>query len=229
MDSSCFTMSYLESLSTGELITLAEKSGLDIPHGLERVFIIEELLYLGHNGDDKADDIVDMSHHEFKELAALPKHYNISSVEVLVRDPLWAFVFWDLKEHDRLLHQKMADFPGYWLRVIPMKEEANQQEDTHAARQRVPDLASSFTVAVGLNDSGWYVGFPPDDGRWFKIELCTMYQDDFTVLAESPSFMLPGLIGRRDDLQENRLAQLSGVDHFALAHSEDRLSRPRGI
>jgi hypothetical protein len=227
MDSPCFTMSYLESLSTGELITLAEKSGLDIPHGLERVFIIEELLYLDHDSDEKADDIVDLNHHDFKELTALPKHYNISSVEVLVRDPLWAFVFWDIKEHDRILHQKVVDFPGYWLRVIPMKEESPNPGD--AARQKVPDFASSFTVAVGMNDFGWYVGFPPDNGRWFKIELCTMYQDDFTVLAESLPFMLPSLIKSYEDVQANRLAQLSGVDHFTLAHSKDRLSRPRGV
>ena len=45
------TIPYLESLSTGELIDLAVKNGLDIPPGLERVFIIEELLYLDHDAE----------------------------------------------------------------------------------------------------------------------------------------------------------------------------------
>jgi len=35
---------WLESLSTAELIKLADSFGIDIPHGLERIFIIEELL-----------------------------------------------------------------------------------------------------------------------------------------------------------------------------------------
>jgi hypothetical protein len=226
MDSSCFAIPYLESLSTGELITLAEKCGLDIPIGLERVFIIEELYYLGHDGDNKAREINDLDHHEIKEAAALPKQYNISFIEVLVRDPLWVFAFWEIKKHDWEQHQKATDFSGYFLRVIPLKGEGLQ-----------PDIAASFTVAVGPDDSAWYVGFSPEDGRNFKIELCSRCNDNCTVLAESSPFALPRLIKPQpdrleDDIQaayKNALVQLSGVDRFSLIHSEDRLPPPRVV
>jgi hypothetical protein len=226
MDSSCFAIPYLESLSTGELIMLAEKCGLDIPIGLERVFIIEELYYLGHDSENKAGELDELEHREIKEAAALPRQYNISFIDVLVRDPLWAFVFWEIKKHDLELHQKANDFSGYFLRVIPLKGEGFQ-----------PDISASFTVAVGTDDSAWYVGFSPEDGRNFKIELCSRCSDNCTVLAESRPFVLPRLIKQQpenpeDDIQavyKNPLVQLSGVDRFSLIHSEDRLPRPRVV
>jgi hypothetical protein len=226
MDSSCFAIPYLESLSTGELFTLAEKCGLDLPNGLERVFVIEELYYLGQDGENKAVEADDLEHREIKEAAALPKQYNISFIEVIVRDPLWVFVFWEIKKQDLDLHQKALDFSGYFLRVIPLKGDSFQ-----------PDLAASFTVAVGVDDSAWYVGFSPEDGRSFKIELCSRHGENCTVLAESRPFILPRLIrpqfnDTEEDLQaiyKNPLLQLSGIERFSLIHSEDRLPRPRVV
>jgi hypothetical protein len=226
MDSSCFAIPYLESLSTSELMGLAEKCGLDLPLGLERVFIIEELYYLGHDGENKASETDDLDHREIKEAVALPRQYNISFIEVLVRDPLWVFVFWEIKKHDWELHQKSADFSGYFLRVVPLKGDSLQ-----------PDIAASFTVAVGIADFAWYVGFSPEDGRHFRIELCSRHSDDCTVLAESRPFVLPRLIrpqigNPEEDIQavyNNSLVKLSGVDRFSLIHSKDRLPCPRVV
>jgi hypothetical protein len=226
MDSSCFAIPYLESLSTGELVMLAEKCGLDIPIGLERVFIIEELYYLGQDSEAGATGADDLNNREIKEAVALPGKYNISFIETLVRDPLWVFVFWEIKGQDLEINQKAADFSGYFLRVIPLKGESLQ-----------PDTTASFTVAVNTNDSAWYVGFSPEDGRSFKIELCSRYSENCTVLAESRPFTLPRLIRPQiDTLEEdiqavykNPLVQLSGVNRFSLIHSEDRLPRPRVI
>ncbi|MDR0457350.1 MAG: DUF4912 domain-containing protein [Treponema sp.] len=220
------TLAYLESLSTGELIELAGKNGLDIPPGLERVFIIEELLYPDHDHDDKAGEteeahIHDSHHHEFREFVVLPPQYHVSFIDVLIRDPLWAFVFWEIKAHDREQHEKSADFKGYCLRVIPLNEDSLQ-----------PDEAASFMVTVDDGDSARYLGFPPEDGRCFKVELCMLNHEGHTVLAESRPFRLPRLIMQKpdDDLQavyRNPLAELSGIGRFSLVHSEDRLLRSR--
>jgi len=220
------TLAYLESLSTGELVKIAAKNGLDIPPGLERVFIIEELLYLDNDIDDKAGEtdeaeIHDSHHHEFKEFMVLPQQYHVSFIDVLIRDPLWAFVFWEIKAHDRNIYKNAVDFKGYCLRVIPLNEDDMQ-----------PDEAASFLVAVDLDDSSRYLGFPPEDGRCFKVELCMLNREDRAVIAESRPFRLPRLIKLKpdEDLQavyNNPLAILSGVDRFSLVHSEDRLLRPR--
>jgi len=227
---------YLESLSTGELVDLAAKKSLDIPPGLERTFIIEELLYPDNGlhsktGETEKTDIHDAHHHEFKEFLVLPQQYHISFIDVLIRDPLWAFVFWEINAHDRDIYENAAGFKGYGLRVIPLKEDMQ------------PDEAASFMVTVDSGDSARYLGFPPEDGRFFKVELCMLNREDRTVLAESRPFRLPRLIKPKtdtpmaaptaapdDDIQavyRNPLAELSGVDRFSLARSEDRPLRPR--
>ena len=216
MDLSCYKTQTLERLSTDELIDLAEKKGLDIPPGLERVFIIEEILYLDLYGiarTGKAD-----------EHKTYPKQHNVSMIEVIVRDPLWAFIFWEIKGQDKELYENAAEFEGYCLRVIPFKPDNGQ-----------PDLASSFTVAVGTEDSSWYIGFPPDIGCLFKVELCVLQQANCVVIAASLPFKMPHLIDSRRDssgeiqmIYKNPLTQLSGIEHFSLLRSLDRQLRPRG-
>ena len=44
MDVTRFTRVFLDSLSTDELVKLADSHGIDIPPDLERIFVIEELL-----------------------------------------------------------------------------------------------------------------------------------------------------------------------------------------
>ncbi|MDR2719078.1 MAG: DUF4912 domain-containing protein [Treponema sp.] len=219
-------LAYLESLSTGELTELAAKNGLDIPPGLERAFIIEELFYLNKDIDDteretEEADLHDSHHHEFKEFMTLPLQYHVSFIDVLIRDPLWAFVFWEIKASDRNIYENAADFKGYCLRVIPLKEDSLQ-----------PDEAASFMVTVDSGDTARYLGFPPEDGRCFKVELCMLNREDRAALAESRPFRLPRLIKLKPDediqaVYRNPLAQLSGVDRFSLVHSEDRLLRSR--
>jgi len=224
------TISYLESLSTGELIGLAVKNGLDIPPGLDRGFIIEELFYLDHDAEgayahahhdiNQVDDKI-----EFKEFAMLPKQYHISFIEVLIRDPLWAFVFWEIKAHDRKHYESAVGFSGYCLRVMPLtlKDDALQMNED-----------ASFIVSVDIDDYARYLGFPPHDGRCFKVELCLRGHGNCTVLAESRPFTLPRLIepASNEHIQavyRNPLAVLSGLERFSLVRSEDRLLRSREI
>ena len=215
MDSPCYTTQSLERLSTDELSKLAEKHGLDIPQDIERVFIIEELMYLNEDSGSRAGDIEDIYY--------IPKKRDISIVEVLVRDPLWAFVFWEIKKHDQDFYEAEPDFEGYCLKVIPLKEGSQQ-----------PDTAGEYIVSVG-KDNAWYLGFPPDDRRFFKIELCVSGWENLTVLAVSQPFRMPRLIDIRNTgdveiqaLYRNPMAQLSGVNRFTMLRNMDRQLRLRG-
>ena len=209
-----YTTQFLERLSTDELISLAVKHGLDVPAELERIFIINELLYLDTDGIGKSEE---------EENPALLKQHNVSIIEVLVRDPLWAFVFWEIKDQDKADYEGDTDFEGYFLRVIPLKQDSSQ-----------PDIAASFTVAVGKNDSAWYLGFPPDDRRFYQVELCVSRLEESIVLAVSRPFRMPLLIDPKhtgDDgvqsVYQTPLAQLSGVEHFSLLRKMDRPLRSR--
>jgi hypothetical protein len=137
---------HLESLSTGELIKLADSFGIDIPHGLERIFIIEELLeYSNESAQEEKDDIeIDLS---YPETAALPKQYNISYIDVIIRDPLWVFVYWEIKNHDREIHENAHNFKGYFLRLIPI----NGEETNSKLNENI------FTVPVDIKDCARYI------------------------------------------------------------------------
>jgi hypothetical protein len=225
MDDSRLTRAYLDSLSTNELANLADCYGIDIPPGLERIFIIEELLDMALGDEYELEEDVEepVVFTEFPEAAALPKQYNITFLEVLIRDPLWAFVFWEIKSHDKELYEKAPDFSGYYLKVIPL------DGGTGGPRE------NSFTVSVGIHDTAWYLGFPPAEGR-YRVDLCALRGNDEIVLAVSRPFMLPRLLnmplksGEQNprDLGQvylNPLAMLSGAGEFPVIRNADRLSR----
>jgi len=189
-------------------------------------YVLTLSLFFSH--DTNVMETIDATLQEVKDLVTLPKCYNISFVETLVRDPLWTFVFWEIRKQDRDLHENSVHFDGYRLRVVPLKEPGFQ-----------PDMAASFTVTVGKNDCGWYLGFPPNGWRWYKIELCAAHKAECAVLAGSRPFFLPRLIQPRlentsmvlnkdeeiQSLYRNPLAQLSGIDNFLLYRGIDRQSR----
>jgi hypothetical protein len=224
MEDPRLTRPYLESLSTGELVKLADTFGVDIPAELERIFIIEELLEIAA-GDEFAPEDTTEDRPDFTEAATLPKQYNISFIEVMIRDPLWAFVFWEVKGNYRELYEKALDFVGYCLRVIPLEADGGADRD------------NSFTVPVGVEDTAWYVGFPPAEGR-YQVALCARREEAETTITVSRPFKMPRLIepphrisGSPKDIQDvyrSPLACLSGARDFAVTRSADRRLRTKG-
>jgi hypothetical protein len=209
---------FLESLTTAELIQLADRAGIDVPPGLERIIIIGELLETmddAEEGAEKKPAFVPEERRLPTSSAPFPNHYNITYVNVLVRDPLWAFAFWEINVHDRELHERAPDFGGYCLRV-----------EADPLSQAMQD--SSFTVPVGTGDSAWYLGFSPSGGT-FRVDLCAIRREESVILAMSEPFSLPNLhepLGNRySRASHNPLLRLSGIDEFKILHNTSRSSR----
>jgi hypothetical protein len=220
--------SFLERLTTAELVKLADRAGIDVPPGLERIVIIGELLETLEDAGEAVEKKPPFASEERRLPAAsvpFPGHYNITFVNVLVRDPLWAFAFWEINVHDRELHEKAPDFGGYCLRV----EAGLWSDDPKPAGPRVKAAEdSSFTVQVGAGDSAWYLGFSPSGGT-FRVELCAIRREESVVLAVSRPFSLPNLhepLGNRySRASHNPLLRLSGVDEFNILRNTSRSSR----
>jgi hypothetical protein len=210
-----FTKPYLETLTTGELARLADRFGIDIPPGLDRIFIIRELLDIEAEAGVWAKKAIPLAERGYLEPVPLPKQYNITYIDVLLRDPLWAFVFWEIKGYDKALYEGAVDFGGYCLKVVP---------ETMPGRAAATD---SFTVSVGAGDSAWYLGFPPSGGC-FKVELCVVRGTETGVLAVSCPFRLPRLLNPPEgdrELLRNPLIRLSGAGDFPVLRNTDRSSR----
>jgi hypothetical protein len=210
---------WLESLSTEQLIKLADSFGIDIPAELERIFIIEEILDI--SGAVRQENAGDMEENPaYAETALLPKQYNISYIEVLIRDPLWVFAFWEVKKHDRELHESADDFNGYCLRIIPLDE--NKKE-------KAPN-DNPFTIPVNTEDCARYLGIVEHSAQnsdCYIIKLCVNKGDSLLTLASSHPFYLPKPVENDivTDLSRNHLIRLSGVQELIVTKNIDRLSK----
>lgn len=212
-----YSRTWLEGLSTGELAKLAEDTGLDIPPGLERIFIIEELLL------ESSYEKIESSESELNiissrmDTADIPKQYNISFVEVIVRDPLWIFVHWEIRAHDRELYETANDFAGYFLRVYQLDE-----------GELLPkSKENSFVIQIDADDSARYLSFTEHsytDSNCYIIKLCVNRGGLELQLAISQPFKLykPAESG---NIVSNPLIRLSGITDFNTIQTINRSSR----
>jgi hypothetical protein len=231
---------YLESLTTAELIRISDKWEIDIPYDLDRIFIIEELLEFassdeGAPGDEPESNMADLVS---VESAPLPKQYNITFIEALIRDPLWAFVFWEIKTQDKEQIEQTPDFDGYYLKISPwdMFADMRAEKPNGSPQGGKPE---TFTVPVTSVDTARYLSLSPimsgggAQGQ-FRVELCACFNGKETVLASSSSVQLPGLresSGRagKPAVGENPLIRLSGYEEFHIIRKNERPSKTKKI
>jgi uncharacterized protein len=229
------TRVYLESLATGDLLTVADKLGIDLPNNPDRIFIIEELLDFssreeGASSGNNEPEITDLV---VAESVPLPKQYNITFIEVMIRDPLWAFVFWEIKTSEKEQFEKDDNFDGYYLKVSRL--DANPSGSGNSGL---------FMVPVKPDDTAWYLSLSPAfeaDSSWadqsqFKVEFCAGVGGIETVLAVSSPVRLPYLpelpsAGKHEVSMTlgNELVRLSGyVDFHVLRRNERQLRMKKG-
>jgi hypothetical protein len=212
MDEISLDRCFLERLSTDELIKLADTYGVDIPPDLARIIIIEELMELASDNKGEEQKSPPLREKHLSDTAPLPKQYNITFIEVLIRDPLWAFALWEINANDKEWYERSDDFGGYFLKVSPVGGDAVAMADR------------SFTVSVGNSDNAWYLGFSPAGGS-FKVELCVLRGETTEVLAVSRPFYMPLLLNPLENGKENALIYLSGVEDFPILRNTDRSFR----
>jgi hypothetical protein len=193
---------YLDSLTTQELALIADDCGIDIPADLDRIFIIEELLDYQRAEEAEQEGEEDLSESPYyPETVCIPRQYNINFIDVMVRDPLWVFAFWEIKEHDRDMFEKNPAFSGCFLRVSPAGEGKAQGD---------------FTVQIEPGDTARYLGFSeyPLEGRGggcFRVELCAGFEGRWEALAASRIFRLPALQEKAFPAQEGAFPGLEGT------------------
>jgi hypothetical protein len=229
-------------LTTKEPIKLADSYGVDIPFDLDRVFIIEQLLDIVFEDETEEEDpkpaLVEA---DIPEPAPLPRQYNITFIEVMIRDPLWVFAFWEIKCSDRDVFEKSPDFGGYYLdvyrgdRASPFSPPVNSPPSP-ANRSGMTEF---FTVPVGPDDNAWYLGFPPEREKgpaFYQVELSVSLGNHREALALSRPFRLPRLLGlpacteekEASEVYKNPLLKLSGVEDLRVLRDGERITRIKG-
>ena len=209
---------FLESITTRELVKLADKAGIDIPPDLDRFFIIRELL---DNVLDEAAPIKALLEKPSLKTVSLPLHYHITYMEVLPRDPQWVYVFWEIKAQDRERYEIDPRFEGYVLKALENKNHG----ENNLEKCRDSDFIESYTVPVGKDDNSWYLGFT--GAGIFRVALCVQGLNISLVL--SPPFVLPRFLNSpgNEEYLTRPLIQLSGVSDFTILKTADRVPSKR--
>jgi hypothetical protein len=193
---------YLEGLTTQELINIADRFDIDIPPDLAWNFIIEALLDI-----EMEDDVQPLLDIPLSGAVPLPERYNITFINVLIRDPMWVFAFWEIKRQDRESIENSPDFDGYFLKVLPLD-----------------DPKGSWTVNIEPNDTAWYMSIPVPNSS-FCVTLCALFGDKENVLAASREFAMPKLFEPQKErlyAEKNPLLHLSGVEYFSVIRDRER-------
>lgn len=151
---------HLETLSSADLILLADKYGIDIPEDLSRRFIIAELLDMAR--ETREDERLDLTiTGETLEETELPVSYNETVVCAVHSNPVWLYVFWDISASDTV------------------HIDANRQQATFILRITVLERGGkilpreSFDVPVSVSDKDQYILLPAstNDDKNIRVEL----------------------------------------------------------
>lgn len=178
MDNSVLTRTYLETLSTSDLIALADDYGIDIPPELNRRFIIAELLEAAEDVNDDEDDLVP-SEKKVRLMDELPHTYNESQISVVLRNPAWCFVYWDIRANDMELL-----YPDKGFIKLLLKVSFYVDENTVKPKEM-------FDIPISADTREQYV-FIPANETLLKIELIAEFGNKEPVtLASSQKIKIP--------------------------------------
>jgi hypothetical protein len=206
------TRAHLETLSTADLVNLADTYGIDIPLGLNRRFIIGELLDLAEENREDGLETAALLDTDFVNTPeVLPDTYNETRLSILLRDPGWLFAYWDF--HTNLYTALTGNhrFESFFLRV-------NTLSDTLPRT-----ITDYFDVDVGTLDRKWYVHLP-SRGHMCRVDLyCRNTQEKEQLLVKSQELYIPAAspadITGQTKPRNPPLVELSGIvalrkDHF---------------
>jgi hypothetical protein len=213
----------LLSLDTDALIELADKMGLYLPPGLERVFIMEELCAaLEEESAEKRspeDEMLASEGARFSssedelpisgcEEPCLESRYNETKIYALLRDPSWAYSYWDISDADRKSLQAEEDFSHFFLRVYVLPHDG----------ESIGSAQEFYDIRVGNEDMEWYVNLPAQGGA-YCFDLCCALGGGTKLLSRSNILHAPRARTScgREELPDNTriLMELSGY-RFAL-------------
>lgn len=164
MENIPISLSYLETLSTADLLELAEEYDLDIPEQLNRRFIISELLEIADELNEQIIDDIEESAEQIETTKDLPYSYNETTIDVVLRNPAWAYVYWDIRVSD------LQD-------VINTKAFSKLLLKIHFWESEMADkLIDVCELTISKEDRAQYI-FLPSGKKYFSIDLVAEFSN----------------------------------------------------
>jgi len=209
METENINRTYLESLSFSDLSKLADEYGVDVPENLDRRFLIAELLDLVEEVNISNEDMIVSSDKSIEDSDLLPQSYNETQISCVLRNPAWAFVFWNISDNDSYLLKGLSDYT-LMLRVCALP----------SALDFTP--IEAFEINITTDSQEQYILLPAGE-RFIRLELVYTSGNVRKVLAFSPVVEIPQGAkfinelqpGKQEDFPE--IIKLSGINTVLMA------------
>ena len=208
------TRAKLESLSSAELLDIADEYGIDAPDDLNRQFIIGDLLELAdeleQSESKKQKETFVLSNGEEEEinLNVLPDSYNETKINVVLRNPASLFVWWDLSEWDI---KKIRSERGELRLAVYFFDEMRDEKP-----------ADMFDIQLSLEEREQYV-IIPGSKKIVRVDLLLQTAGQSDILAHTEKIIIPkggALMAAKpgEKLNVSKIMELSGAAELLRDH-----------
>lgn len=195
------TRERLTALSRETLIALARREGLQIDDSFDfessdREEIIDQIMdaleedrserISGNNSAMQAkgrkydifldEEIVSQETEEY----LIPERYNETRIVLLLRDPLWAYAYWDIQDASLEALQEEPYYEGIFLRVYEFSSAVPSKDH----------VIDYFDIPVREEDDSWYISLPKPGG-FFCVDLRGKSLHGDTLLCRSNMIKSP--------------------------------------
>lgn len=222
----------LEELSLEALFTLAAQNGLVLGPDSDRASVLEELAeVIAENREERErgnsatvrvqqkkyalvhDDETPLTPEQLDQFQ-LPEQYETNRIVLMLRDPRWAFTYWNISRQKKRVYTASSSFEGLSLRVLEV-----------ADGNREILIRDSFEIPVRLEDSSWYIHIPRQE-TCYRIQLVAQDRYRRELLAISNSIVVPSMhlpvLPENMTPQQMALYELCGMEYLEV----DPFGRP---
>ncbi len=115
-----------------------------------------------------------------KQVYSIPEKYNDTRIVMLLRDPLWAYTYWDINDNELNKMKEELFFEGFFLRVFELNTKKPSGENPYSK----DNILDYYDIPVDEKDDSWYINLGKT-GRHFGIQLCSIVHGKVSVLSKS--------------------------------------------
>jgi hypothetical protein len=180
----CMTKESLQTIPLEELVALAREEGYEEGGATDRAtlteFILENLKDRAREKEQENNPSIRVKESKYQitdpeakeragsEFYPIPDRYNQTKVVFMVRDPYWAFAYWEI---DNKTHEKLPDKEESYNLILRVHETESIEH-------------SSFDIPIQFGDSSWYIYLPNQDCSYL-LELGILREGRYSCLARS--------------------------------------------
>ena len=178
---------------------IADGLGIDVPDNFKRNALIGEILELANEDriDEDDTDLILNDETSVESASMLPRPYNLTEVKVVLRNPAWAFIYWNISDSDS------ASLDNAFISQLMLRISSFSNKDDSK-----PD--DFFDLQIKRSDNGQYVLLPAGI-KFLRADLIFDIDGIIDILASSEMIQMPHGSKLLSDFRPGHSANVSAV------------------